>query len=73
MPDRNAAGRALELTPLDAVVADRAAVVAGQLIAPLGLLPVIVGWTVLIVALAALGLIIQLRRPRVAGTSPSTT
>lgn len=39
-------------------------VVAGQLIAPLGLLPVIIGWTVLIVALAALGLLIQLRRPR---------
>ena len=40
------------------------AVVAGQLIAPLGLLPVIVGWTALIVALAAIGLLIQLRRPR---------
>jgi hypothetical protein len=40
------------------------AVVAGQLIEPLGLLTVIVGWTVLIVALAAIGLVIQLRRPR---------
>ena len=40
------------------------AVVAGQLIAPLGLLTVIVGWTGLIVALAAIGLLIQLRRPR---------
>jgi hypothetical protein len=40
------------------------AVVAGQLIAPLGLLTVIVGWTVLIVALAAIGLLIQLRPPR---------
>ena len=40
------------------------AVVAGQLIQPLGLLTVIVGWTVLIVALAAIGLLIQLRRPR---------
>ena len=40
------------------------AVVAGQLIAPLGLLTVIVGWTALIVALAAIGLVIQLRRPR---------
>jgi len=49
------------------------AVVAGLLIAPIGLLPVIVGWTVLIVALAAAGLIVQLRRPRPAMTSPSTT
>ena len=40
------------------------AVVAGQLIEPLGLLTVIVGWTVLIVALAAIGLLVQLRRPR---------
>jgi len=40
------------------------AVVAGQLIAPFGLLAVIVGWTALIVALAAIGLVIQLRRPR---------
>ena len=40
------------------------AVVAGQLIAPLGLLTVIVVWTALIVALAAIGLLIQLRRPR---------
>ncbi len=40
------------------------AVVAGQLLAPLGLLTVIVGWTVLIVALAAIGLLVQLRRPR---------
>lgn len=39
------------------------AVIAGQLIAPLGLLTVIVGWTALIVALAAIGLAIQLRRP----------
>lgn len=40
------------------------AVVAGQLIAPLGLLPTILGWTVLIVVLAAIGLVIQLRTPR---------
>lgn len=40
------------------------AVIGGQLIAPLGLLPTILGWTILIVLLAALGLIIQLRRPR---------
>ncbi len=40
------------------------AVVAGQLIEPIGLLPVIVGWTTLIVVLAAIGLVIQLRRPR---------
>lgn len=40
------------------------AVIAGQLIAPLGLLPTILGWTVLIVVLAAIGLVIQLRTPR---------
>jgi predicted MFS family arabinose efflux permease len=40
------------------------AVVAGQLIEPLGLLPTILGWTALVVLLAALGLAIQLRRPR---------
>jgi hypothetical protein len=34
------------------------------LIAPLGLLPTILGWTVLIVVLAAIGLVIQLRTPR---------
>lgn len=45
------------------------AVIAGQLIAPLGLLPTILGWTVLIVALAAIGLVIQLRTPRVAAES----
>jgi MFS family permease len=40
------------------------AVIAGQLIEPLGLLPTILGWTALIVLLAAVGLAIQLRRPR---------
>ncbi|GHF04508.1 MFS transporter [Pseudolysinimonas yzui] len=40
------------------------AVIAGQLIAPFGLLPTILGWTVLIVLLAGVGLIIQLRRRR---------
>lgn len=39
-------------------------VVAGQLIEPLGLLPTIVGWTSIIVVLAAVGLVIQLRTPR---------
>ena len=39
------------------------AVVAGQLIAPIGLLPTVVGWTSLIVVLAAIGLVVQLRRP----------
>lgn len=37
------------------------AVIAGQLIAPFGLLPAVLGWTLLIVALAAAGGIIQLR------------
>jgi MFS family permease len=40
------------------------AVVAGQLIAPLGLLPVILGWTGLIVVLATAGLVVQTRSPR---------
>lgn len=40
------------------------AVVAGQLIAPLGLLPTILGWTALIVVLAAIGLAVQLRTPK---------
>lgn len=40
------------------------ATVAGQLIDPIGLFPVIIGWTSLIVVLAAVGLVIQLRRPR---------
>lgn len=40
------------------------AVVAGQLIAPLGLFPTIIGWTALIIVLAAIGLVIQLRLPR---------
>lgn len=39
-------------------------VVAGQLIAPIGLLPVIVGWTALVAVLAAIGLVVQLRPPR---------
>lgn len=39
------------------------AVVAGQLIEPLGLFPTIIGWTALIIALAAIGLIVQLRLP----------
>lgn len=43
------------------------ATVAGQLIAPLGLEPVIIGWTSLIVVLAAIGLVIQLRTPKAAG------
>lgn len=38
--------------------------VAGQLIAPVGLFPVVIVWTSIIVLLAALGLVIQLRRPR---------
>lgn len=40
-------------------------IVAGQLIAPFGLQPVVVAWTSIIVVLAAVGLVIQLRRPRV--------
>jgi Arabinose efflux permease len=39
-------------------------VIAGQLIAPLGLFPTILGWTILIVVLAAVGLVVQLRAPR---------
>lgn len=44
-------------------------VVAGQLIAPFGLLPVILVWTILIVVLAAIGLAVQLRRPRESPTA----
>jgi predicted MFS family arabinose efflux permease len=44
------------------------ATVAGQLIAPLGLEPVIIGWTSLIVVLAAIGLVIQLRSPKSAAS-----
>ena len=40
------------------------AVIAGQLIAPIGLLPTVLGWAVLIVVLAAIGLVVQLRGPR---------
>jgi MFS family permease len=39
------------------------AVIAGQLIEPLGLLPTVLSWAVLIVLLAAVGLVVQLRRP----------
>lgn len=46
------------------------AVIAGQLIAPLGLLPTILGWTGLIVVLATVGLVVQVRRP---GEVPATT
>ncbi|HEY8587916.1 MAG TPA: MFS transporter, partial [Naasia sp.] len=35
------------------------AVIAGQLIAPFGLLPTVLGWTVLIVLLAAFGFVVQ--------------
>jgi hypothetical protein len=41
-----------------------ASVIAGQLIEPLGLFPTILGWTLLIVVLAAIGLAIQLRPER---------
>lgn len=44
-------------------------VVAGQLIAPFGLFPVILVWTILIVVLAAIGLVVQLRRPRESPTA----
>jgi len=40
------------------------AVVAGQLIEPFGLLPTILVWTGLIALLAAVGLLVQFRRPR---------
>lgn len=45
------------------------AIVAGQLIAPLGLFPVIMGWTSLIVVLAAIGLVVQLRPDRLGNRS----
>lgn len=44
------------------------AVIAGQLIDPIGLLPTVLGWTILVVVLAATGLAIQVRtRPRPEG------
>jgi predicted MFS family arabinose efflux permease len=46
------------------------AVIAGQLIAPVGLLPTILGWTVLVIVLAAIGLVVQWRHPR---ERPATT
>lgn len=47
------------------------AVVAGQLIAPFGLLTTILGWTTLIAILAAAGLLIQLRPARPLIPAPS--
>jgi MFS family permease len=47
------------------------AVIAGQLIVPLGLLPTILGWTILIVLLAAIGFLIQTRRTEPIAASPA--
>lgn len=46
------------------------AIVAGQLIGPLGLLPTILGWTVLIIVLAAIGFLIQLVPSRRVASAP---
>ncbi len=46
------------------------AVIAGQLIVPLGLLTTILGWTILIIVLAAIGLALQLGPARRAASRP---
>ncbi len=63
-PEHQRAGTFAAVYVVAYLVLGGASVVAGQLIAPLGLFPTILGWTLLIVVLAAVGLVIQLRRPR---------
>ncbi|MEO5535815.1 MAG: MFS transporter [Pseudolysinimonas sp.] len=63
-PDHERAGTFASVYVVAYISLGVPAVIAGQLIAPLGLLPVILGWGLLIVLLAAAGVVIQLRRPR---------
>ncbi len=63
-PEHQRAGTFAAVYVVAYLVLGGSSVLAGQLIAPLGLLPTILGWTALIVVLAAIGLVIQLRTPR---------
>ena len=63
-PEHQRAGTFAAVYVVAYLVLGGSSVLAGQLIEPLGLHTVIVGWTVLIALLAAVGLVMQLRRPR---------
>ena len=65
-PEHQRAGTFAAVYVVAYLVLGAAAVLAGQLIAPLGLLPTILGWTGIIVVLAAAGLVIQFRTPAAA-------
>jgi MFS family permease len=61
-PEHQRAGTFAAVYVVAYLVLGGSSVIAGQLIAPLGLLPTILGWTAVILTLAAVGLAIQLRR-----------
>jgi predicted MFS family arabinose efflux permease len=63
-PEHQRAGTFAAVYVVAYLVLGGASVIAGQLIEPLGLFPTILGWTLLIVVLAAIGLAIQLRPER---------
>jgi len=68
-PEHQRAGTFAAVYVVAYLVLGGASVIAGQLIAPLGLLPTILGWTTIIVVLAGIGLAIQLRTPTSAPAS----
>lgn len=63
-PEHQRAGTFAAVYVVAYLVLGGASVIAGQLIEPLGLFATILGWTLLIVVLAAIGLAIQLRPER---------
>lgn len=63
-PEHQRAGTFAAVYVVAYLVLGGASVIAGQLIEPFGLFPTILGWTLLIVVLAAIGLAIQLRPER---------
>lgn len=72
-PEHQRAGTFAAVYVVAYLVLGGASVIAGQLIAPLGLFPTILGWTLLIVVLAAFGLAIQLRRGVAPGRNGAPT